>query len=207
MLCDQDRGECMSLLCQAKDKIQETITALEGVGSTELCASISQGDDDNDPSNDGDKGPSQGPGSSLSKRHKGGNHTPGKHGNLAPNQGNNNGPTLSSSSRKGGQKIDKNYPHSGDSKVVHNKKVGHPFMNSQLSLSTPKSHTNRKVATMVKTPQTDPVPKTVDIQHKGSANKALSTSLAVDPSTFAGKKFQQSGKNWTNNWQTKSPHV
>ena len=60
-------------------------------------------------------------------------------------------------------------------------------------MSTPRNNRNRKVSTMVKTPQTDPIPKTVGVQHKGAANTALSTSYAIDPREYVGKRFQ-SGK-------------
>ena len=53
-------------------------------------------------------------------------------------------------------------------------------------MSTPKNNRNRKVSATVMTPQTDPMTKTVGVQHKGSANAALSTSYAIDPREHAG---------------------
>ena len=179
VLHKHDHGECMTRLCQARDKIQEMIAVLEGIGDAGPRANVPQGGNNDDPSDDGGGGPSQGPGSSSSKGNKGGNGAPGKHGNFDPTQGNNNAPTSSSKSKKGGPKVDENYLHSGNWKGGHKQKIGHPFNNLQLGLSTPKSHTNRKVSTMVKTPQTAPTPKTVGVQHKGSANRALSTSYAI----------------------------
>ena len=76
VLCGQDRDECMTRLCESRDKIQEMIATFEGIGGAGSHANMPQGGNNDDPPNDNDGDPSQGPGGSSSKGNKGGGDTP-----------------------------------------------------------------------------------------------------------------------------------